>query len=80
MDLFIILSNSTISNSTENSDNTINDNNSSNVILILSLSFTLMILTYISIIKMYCTNKRENNDYDYDYEPLHNNYGTLEEF
>ncbi len=78
MDLFIILSNSTISNSTISNST---ENNSSNVILILSVSFTLMVLTYISIIKMYCTNKRENkSNYVYDYEPLHNNYGTLEEF
>ena len=60
--------------------------NDSNTILILSISFTLMILSYISIYIIYCRNYNDNNDNNdnnnkskykkYDYEPLFNNYGT----
>lgn len=68
-------------NNTSNSDEV--NNNNENYYFILILCFSLMILTYISIYKIYCIHydndtKRKNNKYDYG--RLHNNYGTLEEF
>ncbi len=77
-------------NNTSNSTYTYEENNSNNenYYFILILCFFLMILTYISIYKIYCIHYdnntiRENNkddSYEYEYEPLFNNYGTLEEF
>ncbi len=79
------MNNSTNNNTFTNSDE--ENNNNENYYFIIILCFFLMILTYISIYKIYCIHydnntKRENNkpDNSYEYEPLFNNYGTLEEF
>ncbi len=81
------LNNSTTNNSTIDTTNRSSTSNN-NVIFILSICFILMVLTYISIIKIYCihnnhkkiNNKKINNKNNIEYEPLFNNYGTLEEF
>lgn len=78
------MNNSTNNSTFTNSDEE-NNSNYDNYYFILIICFSLMILTYISIYKIYCIHydntKRKNNKYDsYEYERLHNNYGTLEEF
>ncbi len=72
-------SNSTYTSETYNS-------NKNDYYFIITICFFLMILSYISIYKIYCMynihDKKDNNNkekYDYTYEPLFNNYGTLEE-
>ena len=44
-------------------------------IFISTICFILMILTYITIYKIY----HNDNDQKYEYEPLFQNYGSIEE-
>ncbi len=82
------MNNSTTNSSTIDTTNISSTSNNNDTFFILSICFILMILTYISIIKIYCihnnhkkiNNKKINNKNNIEYEPLFNNYGTLEEF
>ncbi len=61
----------------------VSSTNDSNTILILSISFTLMFLSYISIYTIYCRkydyDNEKNKKYEDEYEPLFHNYGTYHE-
>ncbi len=80
------LNNSTTNSSTIDTTNRSSTLNNNDTFFILSISFILMIIIYIGIIKIYCIHNNhkkinnKNNKTDIEYEPLFNNYGTLEEF